>query len=431
MFRYLCFRKLQNYRQFINSNHGLSMTKGALELNNIDKSYFYLMPSISVVAVSVYLFFMTNLALHSMISMFAFALIVSFFVGHILYKKVQFLSSDLELFHQQKNDTYVLQTEAYIDTLESLMGKVIPIVSKQIHTSKQHSEQEIFILTDTFSKMSKTIGVLLDNQKQNDDEAASNQLLEGVEMTLKGVVGGLGKLNPAEEGITHVVEVLSKQTIKLESMANEVREVAANINLLSLNAAIEAARAGEYGRGFTVVADEVRKLASSSASTGTKIKKAVEEIDQAMKQSLNLAKSTAEVGSETIKNSAVLIDNVLIDIQTTLNSFKENSQTLTESSEQIQQEVYHVISALQFQDRVSQMLDHAEHNLDDLNQVLLSNKDITHTERRADLIDKNEILKNMELRYTMAEELVNHQASTSGETKIKEQESTSEDLTFF
>jgi hypothetical protein len=35
------------------------------------------------------------------------------------------------------------------------------------------------------------------------------------------------------------------------------------------------------------------------------------------------------------------------------------------------------------------------------------------------------------LRYTMAEELVNHQASTSGETKIKEQKSTSEDLTFF
>jgi methyl-accepting chemotaxis protein len=407
------------------------MTKRALELSNIDKSYFYLMPNITLVAAAVYLFFMTNLALYSLMSMFACALIVSFFVGHVLYKKAQSLSSELELYYQQKNDTYALQTEAYIDALESLMGKVIPIVSKQINTSKQHSEQEIFILTDTFSKMSKTIGVLLDNQKQNDDEAAINQLLEGVDTILKGVVGGLGKLNPAEEGITHVVEVLSKQTIKLESMANEVRDVAANINLLSLNAAIEAARAGEYGRGFTVVADEVRKLAGSSANTGTKIKKAVEEIDEAMKQALNLAKSTAEIGSETIKNSAELIDNVLIDIQATLNSFKQNSQTLTESSEQIQQEVYHVISALQFQDRVSQMLDHAEHNLDDLNQVLLSNKDITHTERSANLINKYEILKNMELRYTMPEELVNHQASTSGETKIIEQESTSEDLTFF
>jgi methyl-accepting chemotaxis protein len=400
-------------------------------VSDIDKSFFYLMPSIMLAAGSVYLFFMTNLTLYSLILMFACGLTLSFFVGHILYKKAQSLYSELELFHQQKNDTYVLQTEAYIDTLESLMGKVIPIVSKQINTSKQHTEQEICSLTDTFSKMSKKIGVLLDNQKQNDDEAAINQLLEGVEVILKGIVGGFGKLNSAEQGITHVVEVLSKHTIKLESMANEVREVADNINLLSLNAAIEAARAGEYGRGFTVVADEVRELAGSSANTGIKIKKAVEEIDEAMKQALNLAKSTAEIGSETIKNSAGFIDNVLIDIQATLNSFKENSQTLTESSKQIQHEVYHVISALQFQDRVSQMLDHAEHNLEDLNQVLLSNKHITHSERSADLINNNEILKNMELRYTMPEELVNHQVSTSEEIKTKEQASTSDDLTFF
>jgi methyl-accepting chemotaxis protein len=400
-------------------------------LSDIDKSFFYLMPSIMVVPGSVYLFFMTDIGLYSLILMFACALTLGFFAGHILYKKAQSSYSALELHHQQTIDAYVLQTGAYIDTLESLMGEVIPIVSKQINTSKQHTEQEICSLTDTFSKMSKKIGVLLDNQKQNDDEAAISQLLEGVEGILKGVVGGLGKLNSAEQGITHEVEVLSKHTIKLESMANEVREVADNINLLSLNAAIEAARAGENGRGFAVVADEVRKLAGSSANTGTKIKKAVEEIDEAMKQALNLAKSTAEIGSETIKNSAGFIDNVLIDIQATLNSFKENSQTLTESSEQIQQEVYHVISALQFQDRVTQMLDHAEHNLDDLNQVLLSNKYITHKERSADLIKKNDILKNMELRYTMPEELVNHQASTSRATETTEQESTSEDLTFF
>jgi methyl-accepting chemotaxis protein len=356
---------------------------------------------------------------------------LSFIVGHILYKKAQSLYSELELFHQQKNDTYVLQTEAYIDTLESLMGEVIPIVSKQINTSKQHTEEEICSLTDTFSKMSKRIGVLLDNQKQNDDEAAISCLLEGVEAILNGVVGGLGKLNSADEGLTHEVEVLSAHTVKLESMADEVREVADNINLLSLNAAIEAARAGENGRGFAVVADEVRKLARTSANTGTKIKNAVEEIDTAMKIALDLAKSTADIGSDTIKSSAGFIDNVLIDIQTTLNSFKENSQTLTESSKHIEHEIYHVISALQFQDRVSQMLDHAEHNLEDLNQVLLSNKNMKHTERSADLINKNVILNKMELRYTMPEELVNHQASTSEELEATEKESASEDITFF
>jgi methyl-accepting chemotaxis protein len=407
------------------------MTKGALELSDINKSYFYLMPSITVVAASVYLFITTDIALYSLILMFVCALTLSFFVGHILYKKVQSLYSELELYHQQTNDTYVLQTEAYIDTLESLMGEVIPIVSKQIKTSKIHTEHEICSLTDTFSKMSKKIDALLEKQKQNDDESTINLLLLGVESILKGAVGDLSKSISADQGITHEVEVLSEHTIKLEGMANEVREVADNINLLSLNASIEAARAGENGLGFAVVADEVRKLARTSANTGAKIKKAVEKIDTAMKQALSLTRSRASLGSETIKDSAKFIDQVLIDIHSTVNSFRENSQTLTESSEQIQHEIYHVISALQFQDRVSQMLDHAEHNLDDLNQVLLSNKDITHTERSADLIKKNEILKNMELRYTMPEELVNHQAITSGETKITEQESTSENLTFF
>jgi methyl-accepting chemotaxis protein len=400
-------------------------------LSDIDKYFFYLMPSIIAAASSVSVFFMTDIALYSAILMFACALILSFFVGHILYKKVQSLYLALERYYQQTNDSYVLKTEAYIDTLESLMGEVIPIVSKQIHTSKQHTEQEVLSLTDTFSKMSKKIGDLLDNQKQNDDEAVISDLLGGVKAILNRVVGSLSELNSAFQGITHEVEILSKHTIKLESMANEVREVAENINLLSLNAAIEAARAGDNGRGFAVVADEVRKLAGSSANTGTKIKKAVEDIDVAMKLALNLAKSTANIGSETIKNSAGFIDNVLTDIQATLRSFKENSQTLTESSEQIQHEVYHVISALQFQDRVTQMLDHAEHNLDDLNQLLLSNKYVAHTERSADSIKKNEILNNMELRYTMPEELVNHQANTSGDNEVPKQESTNEDLTFF
>lgn len=400
-------------------------------MSNFDKYLFYLMPCIIAVACSVSFLFMIDTALYSVISMFACALILSFFVGHILYKKAQSLYLELERYYQQKNDSYVLQTEAYIDTLESLMGEVIPIVSKQIHTSKQHTEQEVLSLTSTFSEMSKKIGVLLDNQKQNDDEAAISDLLEGVKAIMNDVVGGLSKLNSADQGLTHEVQTLSKHTIKLQSMANEVREVAENINLLSLNAAIEAARAGENGRGFAVVADEVRKLARSSANTGSKIEKAVEEIDVAMKLALNLAKSTADIGSETIKNSAGFIDNVLLDIQATLHSFKANSQTLTKSSEEIQHEVYHVISALQFQDRVTQMLDHAEHNLGDLNQVLLSNKNVEHTERSADLIKRDEILKNMELRYTMPEELVNHQASTSGENEIPKQESIDEDLTFF
>lgn len=389
------------------------------------------MPSIIVLANSLTLFLVTNIAPYLLLSIFACTVMLSLFVGHFLYKKAQSSYVSLEFQHQKAKDEYIHQTGSYIDTLESLMSEVIPIVSKQIQTSKQHTEQEVLSLTNTFSTMTTKIGLLLDKQKKSDDEEVISTLLLGVKAILNGVVEGLSELNSSDKGMTHEVEELSNHTIKLESMANEVREVADNINLLSLNAAIEAARAGEDGRGFAVVADEVRKLASSSANTGIRIKKAVEEIDTAMKAALHLAKSTTDMGSETIKNSAGFIDNVLIDIEVTLHSFKENSQTLTESSEQIQGEVYHVISALQFQDRVTQMLDHAEHNLNDLNEVLLANRHVAHSERSADLIQKNEILKKMELRYTMQEELVNHQAKIAGQNEVTEQQSTTEDLTFF
>ena len=152
------------------------------------------------------------------------------------------------------------------------------------------------------------------------------------------------KVNEILEVLNRAIED-SNSVNQVNSLTDDILNIASQTNLLALNASIEAARAGDAGRGFAVVATEISQLAAASQEAANRIQQINSVVTQAVHNLADNANGLVQYMNESIlpefeefvtagseyKNKATYIENVMNEFESKTDSLKNTMVEIQKS----------------------------------------------------------------------------------------------------
>lgn len=257
------------------------------------------------------------------------------------------------------------------DPQRALLMATIPLWVRQLEAVRQEGDRAVEALARSF----EDIVVGLENAlNESRNAVAGMQACGGVAVQLNTANADLNGLVQAIQTMHGDKGVVMAEIVRcgreLREVNDEVNQLALHTRLLSLNAAIEAARAGAAGRPFGVVVTEMRVLATRSSEASRRVAGQLNLIEAAVQSVQQQENFNAASEHDPISQAKTAITAVMNRVTALSESLGQSAAIMDDGGVQVRKQISDALVALQFQDRVSQILGHTANDLKKLEQHL-------------------------------------------------------------
>lgn len=277
-----------------------------------------------------------------------------------------------------------------IDNLQRLTGELsegvnvlaasaseISTSTAQLVTNASETATAVAETTTTAEEVKQTAQLASQKARGVSDSAQrSAQIAQTGKKSAEAMGDGMVRIRDQMNAIAESMIRLSEQTHTIGQIMATVEDLAAQSNLLAVNAAIEAAKAGEQGKGFSVVAQEVRSLAEQSKQAAVHVRTILTEIQKAT----NSAVMATEQGTKAVEGGVDQARQTGEAIAALSGSVSESAQAATQIAASSQQQLVGVDQVASAMDSIkdattqnvenAKMLESAATKLSELGQTL-------------------------------------------------------------